>query len=261
MIHPRGVILDLDGTLRRGSEPIPGAVNAVRKLLSSDIRVCYLTNNSTRTGKETLDELMDMGFPEAPMVCSSQAASLLLKDRIGSARCLVVGEQGLLEELRTCGHRPSMAGKGAKGPFDAVVAGLDRAFDYGKLSEALDALRSGALFIATNEDPTLPIEGGGVRPGAGAIIHAIRTASGMVPLVAGKPEPHSTLLAVKELGCIPREVMVIGDRADMDALAGKRAGCMTALVMTGEKDPGSEPEVQRFDDISSLVKELLDEGR
>ncbi len=258
MIHPRGVILDLDGTLRRGSEPIPGAVNAVRKLLSSDIRVCYLTNNSTRTGKETLDELMEMGFPEAPMVCSSQAASLLLKDRIGSARCLVVGEQGLLEELRTCGHRPSMAGKGAKGPFDAVVAGLDRSFDYRKLSEALDALMSGAIFIATNEDPTLPVEGGRVRPGAGAIISAIGKASGITPLVAGKPEPYSTLLAVKELGCMPEDVLVIGDRPEMDALAGKRAGCMTAVVMTGENDPEREPEVPRFDDIASLVEELLD---
>ncbi len=204
-----------------------------------------------------LEKLKGMGFPEAPIVGSSQAASLLLSERLGSSKCLVVGEKGLMDELTACGHRAFMAGNGVRGPFDAIVAGLDRSFDYDKLSEALDALRSGALFIATNEDHTLPVEGGRVLPGAGTIISAIRTASGKVPLVAGKPEPYSTLLAVKELLCSPQDVLVIGDRADMDALAGRRAGCMTALVMTGDDVPGSGTDVPRYENIGSLVEGLL----
>jgi 4-nitrophenyl phosphatase len=257
MMRPKGVILDLDGTIKRGGQPIPGAVDAVRALLGSGIMVCYLTNNSTRSTKGSLTGLTDMGFPEAPLISSSLAASILIRERLGSARCLVVGEEGLIEELRAGGHDPIMAGKMAKGPFDALVAGLDRSFDYGKLNEALSALRGGALFIATNRDPTLPVEGGTVLPGAGSIISAIMTASGLTPLVAGKPEPFSTGLAVRGMGCLPRDVLVVGDRPETDALAAKRAGCMAALVRTGEDRPDLEPDVPRYDDIGALVRELL----
>jgi 4-nitrophenyl phosphatase len=226
--------------------------------MEEGIGICYLTNNSTRSSRETLERAISMGFPEAPMIGSAFAASMLLKDRTGPVRCLVLGEAGLLEELEQAGHLPVMAGTGERGPFKALVAGLDRQFNYSKLAEGLEALRSGALFMVTNEDPTLPVEGGKVLPGAGTISGSLRAASGKVPLVAGKPEPYSTLLAVRSLGLETGEVLVVGDRPEMDAEAAIKAGCMAAIVMTGEDRPGILPEIPRYRDLSALSSSLLD---
>jgi 4-nitrophenyl phosphatase len=226
--------------------------------LDDGFRICYLTNNSTRSSRETLEQAVSNGFPEAPVIGSAFAASMLLKESKGPVRCLVLGESGLSIELERAGHRPVMAGKGEGGPFDALVAGLDRTLTYQKLAEGLGALRSGALFIATNEDPTLPVEGGRVLPGAGAITGALRAASGKIPLVAGKPEPYSTLMAARELELPPVDVLVVGDRPDMDGEAAIRAGCRAAIVMTGEDRPGVLPEIPRYRDLSALSRSLLD---
>ena len=146
----------------------------------------------------------------------------------GRARVLVVGETGLTTAAQ--GEGLEVCEDGA----DWVVAGLDRGFDYQKLARATRAIRGGARFVASNADALLPIEGGDVLPGAGSIVAAIRAATGVEPVVVGKPEPAMFQAGVQKLGGLQAaEVAMVGDRLDTDIAGGRAAGLRTILVLTG----------------------------
>jgi phosphoglycolate/pyridoxal phosphate phosphatase family enzyme len=259
-----GIILDIDGVLRRGSEPIPGSVPAVIRLIGRGVRVVYLSNNSTKTPQDFARELTGMGFPDAPAVNSASATAELLLARFGRSRCLVLGEEGLFEELRRAGHDVTPAGRGMSSyrelpPPDhpIVVVGMDRSVDYTKLADAMAGIRSGAMFVATNEDPTLPIEGGRSIPGAGTVVWALRRCTGKAPFVVGKPEVHSTRIALNKLGVDPGRVLMVGDRIDTDIEAGKRCGLNVALVLTGDTHDPGRVDFPVHKDLSGLVDQIL----
>jgi HAD superfamily hydrolase (TIGR01457 family) len=225
----RGFIVDIDGVLIRGREPIPGAVAALRTL-REHARTLFLTNNSTRSTRQLVAHLTDAGFDVAPLdvMTSGTIAARHLLTLAGPARVWPIGEDGLLEELAAAGHTF------VSDPSDAmwVVAGMDRNIDYHGLSQALKALQAGAQLLATNTDATYPMPDGDI-PGAGAVIGAL-TGMGFPPsAVAGKPEPLAFSSAVARLGLPEAEVLAVGDRLDTDIAGGQRAGLDTALVLTG----------------------------
>ncbi len=221
-------IFDLDGTLFRGNEPIPGAVDCVQRVRSAGSKVRFLTNNSGQTLETYLNKLRGMGFEAEPKEIYSSA--------IGVAACLtamqvrrafVVGEPGLKLTLQDAGIE--VVEEGA----EAVVVGICRTFSYELMSAAMKEIRAGARFIASNTDPTYPVEGGQFIPGAGSIVAAVQTCAENAPFVVGKPNPYLVELILRDAGLNPTDALVIGDRMDTDVEAGKRAGCETLLVMTG----------------------------
>jgi len=220
--------LDCDGVLWRGEEPIPGAPEAVKALRASGRRVLFFTNNATLSRRGYLEKLRKLGFEAAldEVYCSAYAAAVWLRGR--ARKVYVVGEGGLVEELER-------AGLEVVGPEEAecVVVGLDRGLTYGKLEGALRCLSRGALFVATNDDPTLPTERG-LAPGAGAILAALERAAGRrADAVIGKPNTFMYELALREHGIEPGEALAVGDRLDTDVEGAKRAGLAAALVLTG----------------------------
>src|SRR2546423_12280512 len=114
-----------------------------------------------------------------------------------------------------------------------VLSGWDRQFTYTKLAHAQQYIQRGAVFIATNRDATYPDSGGRTLPGSGALVAALETCSGVIPLVIGKPEPYTLELILRRAGARPDECLVIGDRLDTDIAIGKAVGTRTALVLTG----------------------------
>lgn len=258
MKNTRGIILDLDGVLRRGKKPIRGSVEAVAHLVDCGVDICYLTNNSTRARTVILSELTGMGFPERDVVSSAQAAGIYIHREFGATRCLVVGEHGLNEELSLAGHETFTAGEhNEEDSMDIVVAGLDRGLTYSRIKDALRAVRDGASLIATNRDPTLPSEDGTVVPGAGATVSAIEGCTGLEAVVVGKPMPFSTRIALEHLDLRPDEVLMVGDRPDTDILAGRRAGCEVAMVLTGDVERPEKADFPVFDDLEDLVRKML----
>jgi len=140
----------------------------------------------------------------------------------------VLGEAALLSLLvRAPGFRP----EGWKP--DVVVVGLDFKLTYDSLQRACSAIRAGAAFIATNAEPTMPVEGGELWPGAGSIVAAVRTCSGVEPVVIGKPNPYIGEMALLKLDLPAAEVLCVGDRLETDILLGKGIGTPTALLLTG----------------------------
>lgn len=245
--RPRLVIFDLDGVIYRGDVPVPGAVELVARLHAAGIEVRFATNNSLATRADYVDSLAAMQIDSSAdeIVTSNTATILHLRRRAPEVRrILAVGERGLLAELGAAGFEVTPAaelaaaaasGAALEAAFDAVVAGLDRSFDYGRLAAAATAIRGGARFIATNADSRYPTPRG-FLPGAGSMVSAIATASGEAPVVIGKPAPAMLEAIIEAAGLGPADALMVGDNPDADIVAARRAGIRSVLVLTGVAD-------------------------
>jgi 4-nitrophenyl phosphatase len=238
----RVVIFDLDGVLYRGEQPLPGAVETVKRLRAAGKRVLYATNNSTRTRAEYVTRLRGFGFECEldDVVTSAWATARYLQQRgLRPADPLVVGMDGLRAELREAGllarehpvPRPFTTASAP--PADMVIVGLHQAVTYDDLAEAQRALVAGAPFIAANKDVAYPVEGGRLLPGAGAIVAALEIASGRVAVCVGKPEPFMFQEALRRAGAPGSEAIVVGDSLATDVLAAHRVGALGVLITTG----------------------------
>lgn len=226
-------VLDLDGVVWTGDEPIPGAPETVRSLREAGKRLAFVTNNSSQLPETYAKKLASMGAggDESEIVTSADATARLLAERVPGLRgrtAFVIGGPGLIEKMRSSGLYLLDDDEGAEASL--VVVGFDSTLTYDKLRAATLAIRAGATFVASNDDPTYPTPQGQV-PGAGSIVAAIRTATGTEPLVAGKPHPQIMELARDVVGGGP--ALVIGDRVTTDVLAARAVGWPAALVLTG----------------------------
>jgi 4-nitrophenyl phosphatase len=226
-----GLILDMDGVLYRGTQPLPGARELIPALRAAGLSFILLTNNSTLTAQDYSVKLVRMGImvpPEAILTSGSATAIYLREHYPSGGRVYVLGEAGLVETLTQMpGFRLD-----AEEP-DFVIVGLDFKFDYDALRKACSAVRRGANFIATNSDATLPVEGGELWPGAGSLVAAVETCSGVAPTIIGKPNVTMAKMALDKLGLPDEQVLCVGDRLETDIAMGAAAGMKTALVLTG----------------------------
>jgi glycerol 3-phosphatase-2 len=228
-------VLDLDGVVYVGHDPIPNAAESLAKARAAGMRLAFATNNASRTPSATAALLSDLGVPAAAgdVVTSAQAAARLLAERLPSgAKVLVVGSMGLRHALRAFGLRPvSLA---AEKPA-AVVQGFAPGLSYDLLAEGAQAVMAGALFVASNGDTTIPGRGGTIRPGNGALTQVIRTATGVDPIVTGKPELPLHRETIIRTGA--ERPLIVGDRLDTDIEGAYNGGADSLLVLTGVTDP------------------------
>jgi 4-nitrophenyl phosphatase len=246
------LIIDMDGVLYRGDQPLPGLREFFAFLRQKPIPFILATNNSTRTPQEVVDKLARMGAEVLPteVLTSGQAtARLLASEYQPGTRAHVFGMPSLRKAMVEEGFE--LADKDVA----VVVASMDRDITYEKLKRAALLIRGGARFVATNRDPTYPSEEG-LIPGTGSMIAALEAASGVEPMAVGKPEPHMFQLAMAEMGAKPETTATIGDRLDTDILGGQRAGLITMCVLSGST---TRAEAEAFgpdfvfEDISQLL--------
>jgi glycerol 3-phosphatase-2 len=221
------LLVDLDGTVFRGSRPTEGAVQSLAEV---DSRTLFVTNNATRSADQVAEHLRDLGFTATAddVVTSAQsAAHLLAKQLPPGSRVLIVGTEALAGEITAAGLQPVRR-------FDedpvGVVQGLSLSIAYHDLAEAALAIRAGALWVASNVDATLPTERG-LLPGNGSLVALLRTATGAEPQVAGKPGPQLMHDAVGRGDF--RAPLVIGDRLDTDIEGANAAELPSLMVLTG----------------------------
>jgi 4-nitrophenyl phosphatase len=246
------LLIDMDGVLYRGENPMPRLREFIEFLRQRSISFILLTNNSTRTPEQYVSKLARMGVQIAPkeVLTSGQAtARFLRRDYAPNTRVHVFGQDSLRQAMEEQGFVL------ADEDVVAVVASMDRAVTYDKLEQAARLIRSGARFVATNLDPTSPGEHG-LRPGTGCLIAALATASETQPLAVGKPEPIMFELALEALGARAETTAMLGDRVDTDLVGGRRAGCRTIGVLSGSS---SRAEMEAFgpdflfEDLACLV--------
>ena len=225
------VLCDLDGVVYRGGRALPGVRDALLALQLASVDTYFITNNSTRTPEATAARITEITGVEVAgerVLTSPQAALTMLGP--GDTPLLVVGESGITDVAEQAGCPVTDDPEEAR----AVLVGLTRELSYGKLAAAMSAIRNGARFIATNDDTTFPTETG-LAPGAGAIVAALRAATGVDPEVAGKPNPPMRDLIKSR---VTGPAWIVGDRVDTDiAMAAAEPDWRSILVLTGVTGP------------------------
>lgn len=255
----QSLIIDMDGVLWRGDEPIgnlPGIFNLIR---ARGWKFVFATNNGTRTPQQYCERMANFGVDveAAQVITSALGVAQLVKQKIpAGSRIFVIGEDGIKTALLQNGFE--IATPGNAGSSMAVVMGFDRDISFEKMSEAALLVRRGLPFFATNPDKTFPTPRGEI-PGAGAWISVIETATNVKPVFAGKPFPFLMQMALDRLGTRREHTLVVGDRLETDIAAGQAAGLPTALVLSGVSTRNQaeswKPKPDLIvDDLASLVR-------
>lgn len=260
----RALIVDMDGTLFRGPVPLPGLLPFFTFLQSRGILFVVVSNNTTKTAAEYQTRLADQGvqIQVNQILTAGAATASYLSNELGAGASLyVIGEPALNEELRQAGF---ILLDDASRAADAVVVGGDLSLTYDKLKYAALLLQRGARFVGTNPDLLCPTDEGLV-PEAGATLAALQAATGISPIVIGKPARPLFDLAVQKLGSRRFETAILGDRLETDIRGGQEAGLKTVLVTSGIDDErtirqkGIEPDLV-VSGLDTLV-DLWEEGR
>ncbi|MDQ0215169.1 4-nitrophenyl phosphatase [Oikeobacillus pervagus] len=228
----KGYLIDLDGTIYRGTEKIKEAEHFISRLIQAKIPYLFVTNNSSRTKEQVAEKLTTFNIPATPeqIFTTSMATANFMYERKPAATVFVIGEEGIREALTQKGftfvdEKP-----------DFVVVGIDREINYEKLTLACIGIRNGATFISTNGDIVIPTERG-LLPGNGSITAMISVSTETEPIFIGKPEAIIMEQALKTLGTSKEETLMVGDNYKTDILAGIHAGLDTLLVHTGVTTP------------------------
>jgi 4-nitrophenyl phosphatase len=247
------LIIDMDGVLYRGDEPLPRLLEFFAFLRRKPIPFILATNNSTKTPQDSVNKLAHMGveiFPSEVLSSGITAARVLAREYPAGTRVHVFGMASLRQAVIDEGFVL------ADEAVELVVASMDREVTYDKLKRAALLIRQGARFVATNLDPTVPTEEG-LAPGTGSLIAALQTATGVKPVAMGKPEPAMFQLALAEMGARPETTAMLGDRVDTDIVGAQRAGLRTICVLSGSSSR-AEFEAVRPDFIFADIAHLLD---
>jgi 4-nitrophenyl phosphatase len=230
-----GVVADLDGTVYRGGDPLPGAVGAIERLRERGVRVVFCSNNPTKTPAEYVDRLAGMGIEAAAadVVPASTVTRDYLRAHHADEPTYLVGAPSLGEYLRAGGQDLVTDPEAAS----VFVVSWDEAFAYEDMQAALDGVDPETTFVGTDPDRTVPAADG-LMPGSGAVIGAVAATVGRDPdVMLGKPSEQAAAAVLDRLDLPPERCLVVGDRLDTDLALGRRNGMGTALVRTGVATP------------------------
>lgn len=230
----RGIILDVDGTVVRGSEPISGAREGLDALEAAGLKRVFLSNNPTKIPAAYESRFAEAGFDvDAEEVFTAGTITTeYLTANHSDDRLFVIADPGVDRQLLAANlvltDDPNAA--------DAVVVSMDREFDYQSLCDAIVALDDPLPFIGTDPDMVIPQSGPDI-PGTGAMLHAVEGVTGReVDRICGKPSAFARQTVLDYLDLPAEECLVVGDRLDTDIKLGSEAGMTTVLVRTGVTD-------------------------
>jgi NagD protein len=252
----KGFLIDMDGVIYKGSEPIPGAVAFINNLREKGFPFLFLTNNSQRTSRDVCYKLRKMGFnvnDEDIFTCAMATARYLVS-RKANGTAYVIGEGGLLNELHNVGYSI------VDDHPDYVIIGEGRTIMLEAVDKAINMIMNGAKLIATNLDPNCPVGNGKYRAGCGAFVSMLEFATGKQAFSVGKPSPVMMRMARKTLQLSTDETIMIGDTMGTDILGAGTMGFTTVLTLSGVT---SVKDLDHYgytpDFIIQSVNDLLDE--
>uniref|UniRef100_A0A672F732 Glycerol-3-phosphate phosphatase n=1 Tax=Salarias fasciatus TaxID=181472 RepID=A0A672F732_SALFA len=244
------VLFDCDGVIWRGDQAIPGAPQVINLLKESGKKVFFVTNNSTKTRKMYADKLATLGFhaSEEEVFGTAYCSAMYLKTvcRL-DGKVYLIGSPAMRQELEAVGIQQTGVGpdpvSGKQSDWanvaldpevKAVLVGFDEHFSYMKLNRALQYLsQQGCLFVGTNRDSRLPLEGGKAVPGTGCLLQAVETAAQCQAQTVGKPNRFMYDCVASQFGLSRDRCLMVGDRLDTDIMLGSNCGLKTLLTLTG----------------------------
>jgi 4-nitrophenyl phosphatase len=255
----KGLIIDMDGVIWKADAPIGDLPAIFDRIRQRELKFVFATNNGTRTSEQYVSRLKSFGVDVEPwqVVTSAQAAAHGLSQKFPrGTKVFMIGGNGVRVALEEKGFEILSVENAPDA--QAVLMGIDHEINFQKMVEATLLVRRGVPFYVTNPDKTFPTPRGEI-PGAGAWYSVVVTASGVEPIVAGKPFPFLMELSLEKLGTSKEETLVVGDRLETDIAAGQGVGCPTALVLSGVSTKlqadNWNPRIDIVtDDLSSLIE-------
>ena len=225
------LVIDMDGVLWRGDDPLPGFVGFFELLRERPIAFRLATNNASKSPRQFVDKFASLGVKVAPddILTSAGVTAQHIAAIAPGASVYAIGDGTRQAVLKHSLHLSS------GGQADFVAVGWDPKLTYKELSEATLLIRAGAKFIGTNPDRTLPSERG-LLPGNGAILACLQAATDVEPFIIGKPERAMFDAALAAMGADVAHTAMLGDRLETDILGGQNAGLRTIFVLTGASD-------------------------
>jgi HAD superfamily hydrolase (TIGR01458 family) len=248
----KGLLVDLDGTLYVGEEPVVGAREAIEELEASGLALRYVTNTTRMPRRAVVERMRELGFQveEDEILTPAWAAARLIGDR----SCLALVDDSLQEDL-------GEARLTEDSPEVVLVGDLGEGFTYVRLDAAFRCLMEGAELVALQKNRYWR-SGGGLSLDAGPFVAALEYASGKRAVIVGKPEESFFRIALEDMGLEPHEVAVVGDDAEADVAGAKKAGLAGIQVRTGKWRPGGDVGEAHLvlDSVAELPMALEGEG-
>jgi NagD protein len=228
MNRKKSYLIDMDGVLVHGQNPIPGAAEFIQRLIAGGHQYLVLTNNSRYTPTDLQHRLQSAGINiETKHIYSSAlATAMFVQSQKPGGSAYVLGDTGLYQALTDVGYTLTDYNP------DYVILGETESYPYDKIIRATRLIWAGTPFIATNPDPSGPTEYG-LAPACGAVAALIEKATGFTPYYVGKPNPLMMRSALRYLGEHSENTIMVGDRMDTDVKVGLESGLETILVLTG----------------------------
>lgn len=224
----KNYLIDMDGVLVKGKTLIPGADKFIERLIACNVKFLILTNNPLYTQRDLEHRLHASGLmvPGELIFTSAIATARFVQNQRPNGKAFVIGESGLTQAMHDVGYVQTDTNP------DYVVLGEVNNYNFEMIAKAIRLINDGAMFIATNPDPTGPTEGG-IVPATGAMAALIEKATGKPPFFVGKPNALMMRSAMRYLGVHSEDTVMIGDRMDTDIVAGVMSGLDTILVLSG----------------------------
>lgn len=254
-------LFDMDGTLYLGDKLYPFTKKLLNTLKNSGFKYMYMTNNSSKSVKDYIIKLKNMGIVayEDEFITSSQATAYYLKNNYPNEKIYVCGTESLKKEFIKEGFTLTNNVEDTS----LVVMGNDTELTFKKLYDVCEILtkKNDVKYVATNLDIVCPTEFGSV-PDCGSFCDMIYNCTGRKPQLIGKPQPIMPYLAMERTGYTKEQTAVIGDRIYTDVKCGLNAGVLSVLVMSGETTQEvlnksvDKPDLV-LTDCSQITKQIL----
>ena len=224
-----GLMIDLDGTIYKGGNIIPGAVEFVVSLKKRKIPFVFLTNNSASDREHYFKKLRGMGLDiERNNILSSTVSAVrYIKREFPGKKVFPLGTELFVREIVSNGIAVT-----DECP-DIVLLAFDKTITYEKLNKAYHFLLAGAEFIATHPDDLCPTEDA-YDIDIGPFIRLLETMTGRTATITGKPNRLMVDIAAEAMGADPEGLWMIGDRLYTDIRMASDAGISSVLVLSGE---------------------------
>ena len=254
----KALILDMDGVIWKGDAPIGDLSATFNRIRERGLKFVFATNNGTKTPEDYQVKLRELGVDVEPwqIVTSALGIAFMLAQKYPrGTKIFMIGEDGIRVALEEKGFEILSTEDAPQA--QVFVMGIDRTINFMKVAEATLLVRAGIPFYTTNTDKTFPTPRGEI-PGSGSWLSVITSATGMEPIVAGKPFPFLMELSLERLGTTKEETLVVGDRLETDIAAGQSVGCPTALVLSGISTKAQADEWKpKMDVIAESLSELV----
>ena len=254
----KALILDMDGVIWKGDAPIGDLPATFDRIRERGLKFVFATNNGTKTPEDYQVKLRELGVEVEPwqIVTSALGIAFMLAQKYPrGTKIFMIGEDGIRVALEEKGFEILSTEDAPQA--QVFVMGIDRTINFMKVAEATLLVRAGIPFYTTNTDKTFPTPRGEI-PGSGSWLSVITSATGVEPIIAGKPFPFLMELSLERLGTTKEETLVVGDRLETDIAAGQAVGCPTALVLSGVSTMEQADEWKpRMDVIAESLSELV----